>query len=318
MSQPASLNRFAWLSILAALATIGLKTGAWWVTGSVGFLSDALESVVNLAGATMALAMLAIAARPADESHAFGHGKAEFFSSAFEGILIALAAGGIGWAAIARLLDPQPIEQFGLGVAVTVAASLINLAVGLLLLRAGRAHGSIALEADGHHLMTDVWTSVGVILGVGLAALTGWLWLDPAVALAVGVNILWTGWRLARRSAHGLMDGALPADQLQALEAVLDGYRAQGLAFHAVRTRQAGVRCFVSMHVLVPGAWTVQQGHDLLERIEAEVRAAIPRSSVFTHLEPIEDPVSMADRFLDRDDGPAAGAPPAGRPAQRP
>lgn len=315
MTQPAALRRFAWLSILAALATIALKTGAWWLTGSVGFLSDALESLVNLAGATMALAMLAIASRPADESHAFGHGKAEFFSSAFEGMLIALAAVGIAWAAIARLIDPQPIVQFGLGVAVTVAASLINLGVGLLLLRAGRTHGSIALEADGHHLMTDVWTSVGVILGVGLAALTGWLWLDPVVALAVGVNILWTGWQLARRSAHGLMDGALPADQLDGLEAVLDGYRAQGLAFHAVRTRQAGVRCFVSMHVLVPGAWTVQHGHDLLERIEADVRAAIPRSTVFTHLEPIEDPVSMADRFLDRDD---AGSPQAGLPAQRP
>jgi cation diffusion facilitator family transporter len=317
MSHPVSLRRFAWLSILAALATIGLKAGAWWVTGSVGFLSDALESLVNLAGATMALAMLAIASRPADESHEFGHGKAEFFSSAFEGGLIALASAGIAWAAIARLLDPQPIEQFGLGVAVTMAASLINLVVGLLLLRAGRSHGSIALEADGHHLLTDVWTSVGVIVGVGLAALTGWLWLDPMVALAVGVNILWTGWRLALRSAHGLMDASLPAGQRADLEAVLEGYRAQGLDFHAVRTRQAGVRSFVSMHVLVPGAWTVQQGHDLMERIEADVRAAIPRSSVFTHMEPIEDPVSMADRFLDRHDGPPPAAA-AGPSAQRP
>jgi cation diffusion facilitator family transporter len=318
MSHPGPLRRFAWLSILAALVTIALKSGAWWLTGSVGFLSDALESLVNVAGAVMALAMLAIASRPADELHAFGHGKAEFFSSAFEGALIALAAGGIAWTAIVRLFDPQPIEQFGLGLAVTVAASLINLGVGLVLLRAGRSHGSIALEANGHHLMTDVWTSVGVILGVGLAALTGWLWLDPAVALAVGVNILWTGWQLTRRSAHGLMDGVLPAGQLEALDAVIEGYRAQGLDFHAVRTRQAGARCFVSMHVLVPGAWTVQQGHDLLERIEAEVRAAIPRSTVFTHLEPIEDPVSMADRFLDRDDGPAAAAAPAGLPSQRP
>lgn len=321
MSQPASLRGFAWLSILAALATIGLKAGAWWMTGSVGFLSDALESLVNLAGAVMALAMLAVAARPADDAHAFGHGKAEFFSSAFEGLLITLAAAGIAWAAISRLLEPQPIERFGLGVAVTVVASVINLAVGLLLLRAGRRHGSIALEADGHHLLTDVWTSAGVIVGVALAALTGWLWLDPVVALAVGINILWTGWRLAQRSAHGLMDGALPAGQLAALDRVLDRYRSQGIDFHAVRTRQAGMRSFVSMHVLVPGQWTVQRGHDLAERIEADVRATIPRSSVFTHLEPIEDPLSMADRFLDRVDGPGTAPPPAAPrapPAERP
>ncbi|HWS74511.1 MAG TPA: cation diffusion facilitator family transporter [Quisquiliibacterium sp.] len=297
-----ALKRFAWLSILAAVATIGLKSGAWWLTGSVGFLSDALESLVNLAGALMALAMLSVASRPADESHAFGHGKAEFFSSAFEGALIVLAAAGIAYAAILRLLEPQPLEQLGLGVGVTIAASLINLATGLVLLRAGRRHGSIALEADGHHLLTDVWTSAGVVVGVGIAALTGWLWLDPVVALAVGLNIVWTGWRLALRSAHGLMDAALPLRDREALEAALDRYRAQGLQFHAVRTRQAGARSFVSMHVLVPGAWTVQQGHDWLERIEADVRAAIPRSSVFTHLEPIEDPRSLADEPLDRED----------------
>lgn len=300
------LKRFAWLSILAAVATIGLKSGAWWLTGSVGFLSDALESLVNLAGAVMALAMLTVAARPADESHAFGHGKAEFFSSAFEGALIVLAAAGIAYAAILRLIEPQPLEQLGIGVAVTVVASLINLATGLALLRVGRRHGSIALEADGHHLLTDVWTSAGVIVGVGIAALTGWLWLDPVVALAVGLNIVWTGWRLALRSAHGLMDAALPLRDRQALEAALDRYRAQGLQFHAVRTRQAGTRSFVSMHVLVPGAWTVQQGHDWLERIEADVRAAIPRSSVFTHLEPIEYPGSLEDEPLDRDAPPAA------------
>lgn len=304
-STSASLQHLAMWSIAAALATMGLKAAAWWFTGSVGFLSDAVESLVNLAGALMALVMLRLAARPEDESHAFGHGKAEFFSSAFEGGLILLAAAGIAYAAIQRLLDPQPLTQVGLGMLITVAASLINLAMGLLLLRAGRRHGSIALEADGHHLLTDVWTSAGVIIGVTIAALTGWLWLDPLVALAVGANIVWTGWRLALRSAHGLLDAALPRGEREALEAVLDRYRGRGLVFHAVRTRQAGMRSFVSMHVLVPGSWTVQHGHDWLERIEADVRAAVPRSTVFTHLEPIEDPRSMEDQGLDRHDGPA-------------
>jgi cation diffusion facilitator family transporter len=300
--RPGSLVRFAWLSIAAALATMGLKSLAWWLTGSVGFLSDALESLVNLAGGLMALAMLTLAERPPDDSHAFGHGKAEFFSSAFEGALILVAAAGIAYAAVGRLLAPQPIEQFGVGVAVNVAASLVNLGVGWVLLRAGRQHGSIALEADGHHLLTDVWTSAGVIVGVGIAALTGWLWLDPAVALLVGANIVWTGWRLALRSAHGLLDASLPAKERERLEATLDRYRGEGFRFHAVRTRQAGARSFVSMHVLVPGAWTVQQGHDLLERIEADVRATLPRCSVFTHLEPLEDPRSLADEALDRGD----------------
>lgn len=297
-----SLKRFAWLSIAAALATIGLKTGAWWLTGSVGLLSDAIESLVNLAGALMALWMLTIAEQPPDEGHAYGHGKAEFFSSGFEGGLILLAALGIAYAAFERLLNPQPLQQFGIGLAVSVLAAAVNLGTGLVLLAAGRRHGSITLEADAHHLLTDVWTSAGVIVGVAAVALTGWQWLDPALALAVGLNIVWTGWRLMRRSTQGLMDAALPAPQLAAIESALDRYRAQGLAFHAVRTRQAGVRSFVSMHVLVPGAWTVQQGHDLLERIEADVRAAVPRSSVFTHIEPIEDPVSMADQGLDRSD----------------
>lgn len=300
-ASPAALQRYAWLSILAAVSTIGLKTGAWWLTGSVGFLSDALESAINLAGALMALAMISIAARPADAAHPFGHGKAEFFSSAFEGVLIVVAAVGIGYAAVQRLLAPQAIEQFGLGIAVTVVASLINLGTARVLLGAGRQHGSIALEADGHHLMSDVWTSVGVIVGVALAVLTGWLWLDPVVALVVALNILRTGWQLARRSAHGLMDGALPAEQRARLDTVLQRYRDQGIDFHAVRTRHAGSRNMVSMHVLVPGRWSVQQGHDWLERIEADVRSVIPRCTVFTHLEPIEDPVSMADATLDRD-----------------
>jgi cation diffusion facilitator family transporter len=301
----ASLKRYAWLSIAAALATILLKGAAWWLTGSVGLLSDALESFVNLAGALMALAMLSLAARPADGDHAHGHGKAEYFSSAFEGFLIIIAAISIGYTAIDRLLHPQPIEAVGIGLAVSVVASLINLATGRILMRVGREHHSITLEADAHHLLTDVWTSVGVIIGVGLVWLTGWLWLDPVIALLVAVNIVWTGWQLLNRSASGLMDVSLPETDLAAIEGVLDGYRAQGLGFHALRTRQAGSRAFVTLHVLVPGAWTVQLGHDWCERIEADIRRAVPQAHVTTHLEPREDPVSLVDAGLDRPAEPA-------------
>lgn len=294
------LKAYAWLSIGAALLTIGLKTWAWWLTGSVGLLSDALESLVNLAGAVMALWMLHVAAQPADERHAYGHGKAEYFSSGFEGLLILAAALGIAWTAIGRLLDPQPLEAVGIGLAVSVAASIVNLLTARVLLAAGRAHHSITLEADAHHLMTDVWTSVGVIVGVGAVALTGWLWLDPALALLVAGNIVWTGVQLLRRSTAGLMDAALPPEQQQAVEAVLASYEAQGLGFHALRSRQAGARVFISVHVLVPGQWTVQQGHDLVEQIEADIRRALPRAHVLTHLEPIEDPLSQEDQCLDR------------------
>jgi len=297
---PHSLKKYAWLSIAAALFTIALKGVAWWLTGSVGLLSDALESGVNLAAALMALAMLTVAAQPPDDNHAFGHGKAEYFASAFEGAMILAAAVGIGVTAIERLLHPQPLEQVGVGLVVSVVASLINLGAARILLAAGREHRSITLEADAHHLMTDVWTSVGVVVGVGAVAVTGWLWLDPVLALAVAANIVWTGWQLLRRSASGLMDEALPADQHAAVVAVLEGYRESGIDYHALRSRQAGARCFVTVHVLVPGAWSVQRGHDLLELIEADIRSALPHASVFTHLEPIEDPVSTHDIELDR------------------
>lgn len=296
----ARLHRYAWLSIVAALATIALKAAAWLMTGSVGLLSDALESLVNLAGAMMALAMLTVAAAPADHGHAFGHGKAEYFASGFEGLLIILAAVGIGVAAVERLIHPRPLEQIGLGLAVSVVASVVNLLTARVLLSAGREHRSITLEADARHLMTDVWTSAGVIAGVGAVAVTGWIWLDPAIALLVAANIVWTGWRLIHRSTSGLMDAALPDDERRLIDETLARYRAQGLAFHAVRSRQAGARAFVSMHVLVPGAWTVQAGHDWLERIEADLRAALPHVHVTTHLEPIEDPLSAADEHLDR------------------
>jgi len=297
---PASLKRYAWLSIAAALATILLKGWAWWLTGSVGLLSDALESFVNLAGAMMALAMLTLAAMPADDNHAHGHGKAEYFSSAFEGFLILVAAVGIAYAAIDRLLDPQPLGAVGIGLAVSVAASVINLATSRILMGVGRKYKSITLEADAHHLLTDVWTSVGVIAGVGLVWATGWLWLDPVIALLVAMNIVWTGWQLLQRSASGLMDVSIPEEELMAIEAVLDDYRQQGLAFHALRTRQAGTRAFITIHVLVPGAWTVQQGHDWSERIEADIRQAVPHVHITTHLEPMEDPISLADQELDR------------------
>lgn len=296
----AQLLRYAYLSIAAAIATILLKGIAWWLTGSVGLLSDALESFVNLAGALMALAMLSLAAAPADDRHAYGHGKAEYFSSAFEGFLILLAAVSIAYTAIERFINPQPLEAVGVGLLVSVVASLINLFAARVLLKAGRTNNSITLEADAKHLMTDVWTSVGVIIGVGLVWLSGWLWLDPLIALLVAANIVWTGWELLHRSASGLMDEAIPQEQLDAVEGVLRNYRRQGLDFHALRTRQAGRQAFISLHVLVPGEWTVQRGHDLVEQIEADIRAVVMFSHLTTHLEPIEDPVSHSDAVLER------------------
>ena len=297
---PASLKRYAWLSIAAALATILLKGWAWWLTGSVGLLSDALESFVNLAGAMMALAMLTLASLPADDNHSHGHGKAEYFSSAFEGFLILIAAAGIGYAAIERLFNPQPLEAVGIGLVVSVIATVINLATSRILMDVGRKHKSITLEADAHHLLTDVWTSVGVIAGVGLVWMTGWLWLDAVIAFLVAMNIVWTGWQLLQRSAAGLMDVSIPEEEIKAIENVLDSYRQQGLEFHALRTRQAGTRAFISFHLLVPGAWTVQHGHDWSERIEADIRRVVTHAHITTHLEPKEDPISLADQELDR------------------
>lgn len=297
---PPSLTRYAWLSIATAIATIVLKGVAWKMTGSVGLLSDAIESVVNLAGALMALWMLTLAALPADDDHAHGHGKAEYFSSAFEGFLILLAAASIAYTAIDRMMNPQPLEAIGVGLLVSAVASVLNFATARTLLRVGKQHNSITLEADAHHLLTDVWTSVGVIAGVGLVSLTGWLWLDPAVALLVAANIVWTGYQLMSRSAAGLMDISLPADKLGKIESLLAGYREQGLDFHALRTRQAGGRAFMTLHVLVPGHWTVQYGHDWAERIEGDIRSALPFTHVTTHVEPLEDPASMNDQKLDR------------------
>ena len=294
------LTCYAWLSIGAALVTMALKALAWWVTGSVGLLSDALESGVNLAGSVMALTMLTIAARPPDAGHAYGHGKAEYFSSAFEGFMIAVAAVGIMWTAIPRLIHPEPIQSVGIGLAVSALATIINFTAARILLGAAREHRSIALEGDGKHLMSDVITSAGVIIGVGVVALTGWLRLDAIIALAVAVNVLWTGWKLVQRSAAGLMDAAMDPEELRVVEGVLDGFRAEGIGFHALRTRQAGRLAFVSMHVLVPPGWTVKLGHDLCERIEVALMDALPHARVFTHLEPAGDPASELDRELGR------------------
>ena len=306
MSNAPDLRRYAWLSVATAIATIALKTLAWRMTGSVGLLSDALESLVNLGAAIFTLMMLSYAARPADDEHAFGHGKAEYFASGAEGAMILAAAVAIILSAAGRLTDPQPLEQAGLGIAVSTGASLLNLAVARVLLAAGRRHHSIALEADGHHLMTDVWTSAGVLLGIGAVALTGWIRLDPIVAIAVALRIVWSGWKLVQRSAQGLLDTALPSDEHAALLAVLERFQGPETRFHAVRTRQAGSRRFVYFHVLVPGVWSVDRGHRLAEEIEEEIRAVLPRVSVFSHLEALEDPASFDDETLDRPVPPAS------------
>jgi cation diffusion facilitator family transporter len=301
MQNRSSLTRFAWLSIGAAVSTMTLKAAAFYLTGSVGLLSDAIEALVNLASAILALSMLIIAARPADESHVYGHSKAEYFASATEGLLILGAAAGIISAALTRLIQPRGIEQLGLGLGVSVAASTINLIVARVLFREGHARGSITLEADAYHLMTDVWTSVGVIGGVGIAGLTGWTILDPLVAIFVALNIIWTGVRLVSRSVSGLMDAALPAAEQSQIQEVMEKYRQKGVTFHALRTRQAAARRFISVHILVPGEWTVHDAHHVAEDFESDIREALGSVvTVFTHIEPVEDELSMEDMFLDR------------------
>ncbi|HBG69162.1 MAG: transporter [Bacteroidetes bacterium GWF2_43_63] len=296
-----SLKKYIWLSIAAAVATIALKTFAWQLTGSVGLLSDALESLVNLAAAVIALVALTIAQRPADDKHAFGHSKAEYFSSAIEGGLIILAAASILVTAIPRLLNPVEIENTGSGLLVSAGASIINLVVAIILIRTGKKHRSIVLEADGKHLMTDVWTSVGVIGGIILVVLTGWLILDPIIAIAVAVNIVISGAILIKRSAQGLMDVSITDDDYIKVDKKLGEFRQKGIEFHSLLTRQAGQRIFISVHVLVPGAWSVQKGHDLAEEIEKDLIELFNQPvNVITHLEPIEDPCSLDDIELDR------------------
>ena len=300
MSSSPRLTNYAWLSIAAALGTFVLKMASWWMTGSVGLLSDGLESLVNLAAAIIALISITVAMRPADEDHAHGHTKVEYFASGMEGALILLAAAGIGWNAVVHLIHPHPLEAVGLGLWVAGAATVINLVVARILFRVARQSHSIALEADGHHLMTDVWTSVAVIAAVGMVSLTGWNWLDPLMGLAVAVHIIATGVRLMRQSMLGLMDTSLPPEEMEAIRKVLSKYASDGMQYHALRTRVAGAWRFMSVHLLVPGGWTVARGHDLAEQIENEIRANVPRLTVLTHLEPVEDPVSWEDEGLER------------------
>jgi cation diffusion facilitator family transporter len=295
------LQRYAWLSVAAALATIALKTYAWQVTGSVGMLSDALESLINLAAALLALSMLRLAAAPPDAAHPYGRFKAEYFASGIEGALIVFAAVSIAYAAVPRLADPQPIEAPLLGIAVSALASAINLACGRLLISAGKRLHSIALEADGHHLMTDVWTSAGIIVGVALVAGTGWNLLDPLIALAVAVHIVFTGFMLMSRSFAGLLDAAIPEAERAEAEKIFAEYRKRyGVEFHALLTRQAGARRFISFHLLVPDAWPVDRAHQLSEEIEERIRSMVPNAILLTHIEPISQPASYDDVKLER------------------
>lgn len=298
-TQQRLLQRSVLLSVVAAMVTIALKALAAWLTGSVSFLSDALESVVNLVAAVVALFAIRTAARPPDKDHDFGHGKAEYLSAAVEGGMIFVAAAAIMWTAVRRVMHPVGLEQTGVGLALSTGASLVNLGVGLFLIRAGRANRSIALEADGKHLITDVWTSAGVLVGIVMVWLTGWLVLDPIVALLVGLNILWTGYGLVKRSTTGLLDASLPNEEVEKVQQVVDRHRQQSqVEFHALRTRESGRQRFVYVHMLVPGAWTVQRGHDLSEQFEADMAKALPGVTTFTHMEPREDPVSFADQEL--------------------
>lgn len=294
-SAPPPGQRYALLSIGAAVATITLKTVAYKLTGSVGLLSDAIESVVNLLAALVALWALRVAAQPPDAEHAFGHSKAEYLASAFEGLMILAAAIAIAMAAWGRIIDPQPLTDVWVGLGVSVVAAAVNGGVAVVLMRAGRRLDSITLRSDSHHLMTDVWTSGGVLVGVCAVQLTGWLLLDPIVAFVVATNIVWMAAKILLETAEGLLDPSLPKDELAAIGGVIDHYRETGVDVHAVRTRRAGPVRFVEMHVLVPGGWTVRAGHDLCEKIESDIRTVVPRTTVLTHLEPFEDPISWID-----------------------
>ncbi|WP_341268347.1 cation diffusion facilitator family transporter [Gordonia malaquae] len=292
VSERGDLSKWALLSVAAAVVTISLKTYAWWITGSVGLLSDAAESVVNLVAAAGAFIALKVAARPSDDDHNFGHTKSEYFSAVVEGVMIVVAAGVILYTAVERLINPQDLEAVGIGLLISVGATVVNGLVAWKLIAVGRAYRSMSLEADGKHLLTDVWTTVGVIGGVALVGITGWPPLDSLVAMAVAVNIILVGWRLVRDSTMGLMDTVIPESERDAVDEVLDRFRGDGVDFHDVRTREAGHMRFVQMHMLVPGTWTVQQAHDLVEEVEAALHDAVDDLRPTIHLEPIDDPRS--------------------------
>ncbi len=294
-------SSFAWLSIAAAVTTVGLKALAYYLTGSVGLLSDAIESLVNLLAGVMALVALSIAARPPDSHHPYGHGKAEYFSSIAEGIFIFVAAGTIASTAIQRILHPIPIELSVVGIGVSILASLINLVVAIALFRAGKRFRSITLTSDAHHLMTDVWTSVAVVLGIGVVMVSDIQVLDPIIAIAVSLNIVFSAVAIIRESAQGFMDTAISDSDIEEVKSVLDTYCSKGVSYHGLRTRQSGSRRFVTFHVLVPGQWTVQKGHDLLEKMEQSLRRHFDKMTITTHLEPREDPASSKDISIDRE-----------------
>ncbi len=295
MTPTRSPTFYAWLSVLTSIVVIALKTAAWWITGSTGLLSDAIESVVNLVAALVALWTLSYISHGADEDHNFGHEKAEYFSSGIEGSLILVAAIAIIAAAVPRFLEPQALQQVNLGLILAVVALAANAACAWFLLQGARIHRSITLEADAHHLLSDVWTTVGVVVAVLIVQAGGWLWLDPLVAVVVALQILWTGWRLIIRSFDGLMDKAIPDEERAKIVDVLEALRHEGCDYHALRTRQAGRKHFVDVHVLVPGNMTVQAGHDLVERVEMQITQRFPAIEVLVHLEPLEDPRSWDD-----------------------
>lgn len=297
-----ALTRYAWLSVATAIVIIILKFAAYRLTGSISFLSDAIESGANIIAAVITLVALLVAARPPDNEHAYGHSKAEYLSSGAEGALILLAAGFIAVQAVLRLMNPEPLDQVAIGILVSALAALANFIVARILLRAGRQHRSTALTADAQHLLTDVWTSIGVITGVALVSLTGWLWLDPLIALIVALQITITGVKLVRISINGLLDAGLPADEVARVTTILESHQPDGVNYHALRTRQAGAQRFVSVHIQVPGDWSVQRGHELLEQIESEIRHELYPVNVLTHLEPAEDPISWQDASLNRTD----------------
>ena len=301
--QSKSLNKYLYLSIAAAIVTLLLKFYAFHVTGSMGLLSDALESFVNLFAALFALLMLHLSRKPADQEHEFGHGKAEYFSSAVEGALILIAAFTIIRSALPRIIDPQPLENITTGLLFSLLASLVNLLVGLVLINNGKKKKSLLVEADGRHLMTDVYTSVGVILGIILVELTGWLIIDPIIAILVGLNIIYSGYRLIHRSARELMDASIPEDELERVTTYLDSLGEREIEYHSLLTRMSGPRRFISMHLLVPGDWSVKRGHDCADEVEETIIAMFREPvTVSTHIEPVEDPASMRDIGIDRVD----------------
>lgn len=287
--------KYIWISIAASVITISLKSAAYFLTGSVGLLSDAMESFINLAAAVMALVMLIIAMRPPDREHPFGHHKAEYFSSVTEGIMILLAAIAIGVTATERLLHPLPVQQLGTGLLISTGASLVNLFVGLMLVRAGKKQRSIILEADGKHLLTDVWTTAGVLSALFVVKISGWLILDPLIAILVACNIIYTGIRLIMRSVSGLMDSAMSEKEQATIREILDSSCTEGMKYHSLYTRSAASKNFIFFHLLIPGNWEIIHGHQVTKQIETEIKNALPGSEVFIHMEPLNDPDAFDD-----------------------